>query len=72
MNRVLIFLTTGFIQNLAGFMRTTDSPTHNLGRLHRETTDLTRKIKFISTTDASFVIKQFLLQSQNRTMRSRI
>ena len=65
----------GLIQNLAGgFMRTTGSPTHNFGgRLHRETTDITRKIKFISTTDGtSFVIKQFLLQSQNRTMESRI
>ena len=65
----------GFIQNLAGgFMRTPGSPTHNFGgRLHREATDLKRKIKFISTSDgASFVVKQFLLQSQNRTMESRI
>ena len=72
---VLIFYDPGLIQNLAGgFMRTTGSPTHNFGgRLHRETRDLTRKIKFISTTDGtSFVIKQFLLQSQNRTMESRI
>ena len=65
----------GFIQNLAGgFMRTPGSPTHNFGgRLHREATDLKRKIKFVSTSDgASFVVKQFLLQSQNRTMESRI
>jgi len=69
------FIDPGFLSNLAGgFMRTTGSPGHNFGgRLHREATDLKRKIKFISTSEGSaFIVKQFLLQSQNRTMESRI
>ena len=65
----------GFFGNLAGgFMRTPGSPSNNfMGRLGREFADLQRKIKFVSSTNGTaFVIKQFLLQSQNRTMESRI
>ena len=65
----------GFFGNLAGgFMRTPGSPSNNfMGRLGREFVDLQRKIKFVlSTNGTAFVIKQFLLQSQNRTMESRI
>lgn len=65
----------GFFGNLAGgFMRTPGSPSNNfMGRLGREFVDLQRKIKFVSSTNGTaFVIKQFLLQSQNRTMESRI
>jgi len=64
----------GFFGNLAGgFMRTPGSPSNNfMGRLDREATDLKRKIKFISTSEgAAFIVKQFLLQTQNRTMESR-
>ena len=69
------FIGPGFVSSLAGgFMRTTGSPGHNFGgRLGREAADLTRKIKFVSTSEGiAFVVKQFLLQSQNRTMESRI
>lgn len=59
---------------LGGFVRTTGSPSDSItGRLGREFSDVTRKGKYLLTSDGfAFGLAQLFLQVHNRTIETRI